>query len=158
MLILVPIIAGVVVLVLLILAVPGGMLVNIGGQQVGIVERRYFGKGLPEARVVAMRDEVGVQARVLTPGLHLLPPFIYKARKQEMTAVGEDEVGLVESIDGTPLEPGRIFARCVEGHDSFQDGEAFLRNGGQKGPQVTVLPPGKYRINRISFESGPTPS
>ena len=27
----------------------------------------------------------------------------------------------------------------------------ILKNGGQKGPQLTVLPPGKYRINRYLF-------
>jgi hypothetical protein len=30
--------------------------------------------------------------------------------------------------------------------------EYFLTNGGQKGPQLTVLKPGKYRLNRYLFE------
>src|SRR6266545_3656964 len=114
----IPLIAiGVIVLVLLFLIVGGGTLIVVGGQQVGVTERRYFGRTLPEGRVVAMRDEVG----------------------------------LIESIDGLPLEPGRIFARRVGGHDTFQDGEAFLRNGGQKGPQIDILPPGQYRINTYLF-------
>ena len=138
-------------LLLLVLVFPGRMLVNVGGQQVGIIERRYIGRPLPEGRVVAMSQEVGVQARVLQPGLHVLVPFLYTVRKDDMLIVTEDEVGLVESIDGKPLEPGRIFARRVGGHDTFQDGEAFLRNGGQKGPQVDILPPGKYRINTYLF-------
>jgi hypothetical protein len=138
-------------LLLLVLVFPGRMLVNVGGQQVGIIERRYIGRPLPEGRVVAMSQEVGVQARVLQPGLHVLVPFLYTVRKDDMLIVTEDEVGLVESIDGKPLEPGRIFARRVSGHDTFQDGEAFLRNGGQKGPQVDILPPGKYRINTYLF-------
>jgi regulator of protease activity HflC (stomatin/prohibitin superfamily) len=140
-----------VLLVLVILMLFGGMLVNVGGQQVGVIERRYFGRPLPEGRVVAMRGEIGVQARVLQPGLAVLPPFIYKVTKDDMLVVAEDEVGLIESIDGQPLEPGRIFGRRVGGHDSFQDGEGFLRNGGQKGPQVDILPPGKYRINIYLF-------
>jgi regulator of protease activity HflC (stomatin/prohibitin superfamily) len=127
------------------------VLIAVGGQQVGILERRYFGQPLPEGRVVAMRNEVGVQARVLQPGLHLMVPFIYVVQKVEMLVIGEDEIGLVEAIDGHPLEPGHIFARHVEGHDMCQDGEAFLRNGGQKGPQVDFLPPGKYRINTYLF-------
>ncbi|MDP9235905.1 MAG: hypothetical protein M3P30_00665 [Chloroflexota bacterium] len=68
-----------------------------------------------------------------------------------MLVVAEDEVGLIESIDGRPLDPGHIFARHVESHDTFQDGESFLRNGGQKGPQVDILSPGKYRINTYLF-------
>ncbi len=138
-------------LLFLILLFPGGVLVNIGGQQVGIVERRYLGNPLPEGRVVAMLAEVGVQARVLQPGLHVLPPFLYKVQKDDMLVVQEEQVGLVEAIDGKPLDPGRIFARHVDSHDMFQDGEAFLRNGGQKGPQIDILPPGKYRINTYLF-------
>ena len=145
------IVLGVVFVLLLILIFAGGMLVNVGGQQVGIIERRFFGRTLPEGRVVAMRDQIGVQARVLPPGLHVLFPFIYIVTKTDMLIIGENEVGILESIDGLPLDPGRIFARHVDGHDSFQDGEAFLRNGGQKGPQVDVLPPGQYRVNTYLF-------
>ena len=138
-------------LALLILIFAGGILVNVGGQEVGIIERRFFGQPLPEGRIVAMAKEIGVQARVLQPGLHVLPPFIYRVQKDDMLVVAEDQVGLVESIDGQPLDPGRIFARHVDTHDTFQDGEAFLRSGGQRGPQVDVLPPGKYRINTYLF-------
>ena len=145
------IVAGFVLLVFLFLFFFAGMLANVGGQQVGLIERRYFGKPLPESRVVAMRGEIGVQARVLQPGLHFLPPFLYKVSKDDMLVIAEDEVGLMESIDGRPLEPGHIFGRRVSGHDSFQDGEGFLRNGGQKGPQVDILAPGKYRINTYLF-------
>lgn len=141
----------VVVLVFLFLVLFGGMLVNVGGQQVGVIERRLWGRSLPEGRVVAARAEIGIQARVLQPGLAILPPFIYKVTKDDMLVVAEDEVGLVESIDGRPLDPGHIFARHVDAHDTFQDGESFLRNGGQKGPQVDILSPGKYRINTYLF-------
>ncbi|MBI5946889.1 MAG: hypothetical protein HY875_01965 [Chloroflexi bacterium] len=145
------VVAGVALFVFAILVMAGDMLVNIGGQQVGILERRYFGRGLPEGRVVAMKGEVGVMARVLPPGLHVLPPFLYKVRKQPMVIVAEDEVGIIESIDGRALDPGRIFARRVTGHDTFQDGEKFLMNGGQKGTQIDILPPGQFRINTYLF-------
>jgi regulator of protease activity HflC (stomatin/prohibitin superfamily) len=151
MLIPIAIAASVILLLLLIVIVGGGILVNVGGQQVGVIERRFFGRTLPEGRVVAMSNEVGVQARVLPPGLHVLFPFIYVVRKTDMLIIAEDEVGILESIDGKPLEPGRIFARHVVGHDSFQDGEAFLQSGGQKGPQIDILPPGQYRINTYLF-------
>jgi regulator of protease activity HflC (stomatin/prohibitin superfamily) len=149
--IIVAIIVAALLLFLLLLLATGGVLANIGGQQVGIVERKYFGRPLPEGRVVALPGEVGIQAKVLQPGLHLLFPFLYRVIKADMLVIGEEEVGLVEAIDGLPLEPGRIFARHAEGHDTFQDGEKFLRNGGQKGPQIDILPPGKYRINTYLF-------
>jgi regulator of protease activity HflC (stomatin/prohibitin superfamily) len=149
--IIVAIIVAALLLFLLLLLATGGVLANIGGQQVGVVERKYFGRPLPEGRVVALPGEVGIQAKVLQPGLHLLFPFLYRVIKADMLVIGEEEVGLVEAIDGLPLEPGRIFARHAEGHDTFQDGEKFLRNGGQKGPQIDILPPGKYRINTYLF-------
>ena len=125
--------------------------VVVGGTEIAVLERKYLGKDLPQGRVVAQNDEVGVQARTLGPGLHLLIPFLYKARKVPFTVIGETEIGIVESIDGDPVPSGRIFARVVPGHNLFQDGEAFLKNGGEKGPQIGILPPGNYRINPILF-------
>ena len=54
----------------------------------------------------------------------------------------------------TPASPdaGRIFAQVVAGHNSFQDGEAFVKSGGQKGPQIEILPPGVYRIHPGLFK------
>ena len=148
----VTLIVAIVVLLLLVFVIGfGGMIVIVGGQQVGIREAKYFGRRLPEGRVVAMPSEIGIQARVLQPGLKIQMPFLWRVSKDDMITVAEDEVGLIESIDGQPLEPGRIFARWVGGHDSYQDAEAFLANGGQKGPQIDILPPGKYRINTYLF-------
>jgi len=124
----------------------------VGGTQIAIVERRWLGKKIPEGRVVAMRNEVGIQARVLGPGMHFLIPFLYKIQKAQMTQINENEVGILESIDGEPVHPGKIFSKVVEGHNLFQDGEAFLKNGGEKGPQIQILPPGLYRINPYMFK------
>jgi len=151
MLLAVLIAVAVIVFLILFLIVAGGMLIVVGGTQVGLIERRYIGRTMREGRVVAMKDEIGIQARILAPGLHILFPFLYVVRKTEMLVVNDDEVGLIESIDGKPLEPGAIFARHVTGHNSYQDGEAFLNNGGQKGPQVDIMPPGQYRINTYLF-------
>ena len=119
----------------------------VRGDQLAVLERRWLGRRMPEGRVVAMRHEVGVQAHILGPGLHFLTPFIYAVTKAPMLDVGEDEIALVEAIDGRPVDPGRIFAKVVSGHNLFQDGEAFLVQGGERGPQLEVIPPGLYRLN-----------
>ena len=98
-----------------------------------------------------MANEIGVQARTLGPGLHVLIPFLYAARKAKFTIIAEEEIGIVESIDGNSIPAGKIFAKVAPSHDSFQDGEAFLKNGGEKGPQLEILPPGNYRINPALF-------
>ena len=126
--------------------------VVVGGNEIALIERRWFGRKMPQGRVVAMGDEVGIQARTLGPGLHFLIPFIYKASKSAFTEILDGGIGLIESVDGSPIPAGRIFAAVVTGHNAFQDGEVFIRNGGQKGPQIEVLPPGKYRINPYLFK------
>ncbi len=36
--------------------------VLVGGKEIAIVERKYIGKGMPQGRVIAIRNEVGIQA------------------------------------------------------------------------------------------------
>jgi len=139
------------VALVLLLIIVFNTIVVVGGRGIAVLERRWFGAKMPQGRVIAMKHEMGVQARTLGPGLHLLVPFIYSAKKLDFTIISENEVGIVESIDGTPVPPGKIFAKVVANHNSFQDGEAFLSNGGEKGPQIEILPPGFYRINPILF-------
>lgn len=127
-------------------------IVIINGVQIAILERRWFGKSIPEGRVVAMKNEVGIQARTLGPGMHFLIPFLYRVTKSSLCDIGENEIGLVDSIDGLPVQTGHIFARAFKEHNLFQDGEAFLNHRGEKGPQIQILPPGKYRINPYLFQ------
>jgi uncharacterized membrane protein YqiK len=127
-------------------------IVVVGGTQIAILERRWLGKKMPAGRVIAASNEVGVQGRTLGPGLHFLIPFLYKTTKEDFTVIKDGEIGLIESIDGTSIPAGKIFAKVVTGHNSFQDAESFLKNGGEKGPQIEVIPPGNYRINPRVFK------
>lgn len=140
-------IAGLVLLVITLL----GTFVIVGGSEIATLERRLFGRDLPQGRVIAQANEVGKQARVLGPGFHALIPWLYKATKVRFTVIDKNKVGLVESIDGDPVQPGQIFGRAVN-CNFFQDGAIFLKNGGQKGPQVQLLPPGIYKINPSLFK------
>ncbi|MDP4209805.1 MAG: SPFH domain-containing protein [Bacteroidota bacterium] len=142
---------GIILIAVLLLILIFNSLVVVGGRELAVLERRWFGANMPKGRVVAMAHEIGVQARTLGPGLHVLVPFLYKARKMPFTVIGEQEIGLVESIDGNSIPAGKIFAKVVPNHNSFQDGEAFLKNEGEKGPQIEILPPGTYRINPVLF-------
>jgi len=141
----------------LLLLIPAAILIYesvviVGGNEIALIERRWFGSKMPQGRVVALGNEVGIQARTLGPGMHFLIPFIYKADKSVFIEIKENEIGMIESVDGSSIPAGNIFAAVVPGHNSFQDGEAFIRNHGQKGPQIEVLPPGKYRINPYLFK------
>src|SRR5436189_5852634 len=86
-------------------------LVNVGAREIAIKERRYFGAKMPPGRVVATEGEVGIQADVLKPGLHLIKyPFERVVRKVPLIEIGADELGIVDAVDGEPMLPGRLFA------------------------------------------------
>lgn len=132
-------------------------LVVVGGDEVALLERRWVGASLPAGRVIAQPGQVGVQARLLGPGAHFLIPFLYAAEKVDFITVERGTVGLIEAIDGEPVQPGHVFGQAVD-CNFFQDAEAFLKNGGQKGPQVQVLPPGTYKVNTRLFKVEKVPA
>jgi uncharacterized membrane protein YqiK len=129
--------------------------VLIPQNSIGIVDKRYavLGKNrtLPEGQIVALNGEAGMQADTLAPGLHFfLWPWQYKIKLQEFLLVPQDSIGVVEARGGIPLTEGRVLGKRVE-CKAFQDARAFLVGGGQRGPQITVIPPGTYRINTAVF-------
>src|SRR5213596_97431 len=146
-------IAGFVALIV-VLVVLSRILVNVGAREIAIKERRYFGAKMPPGREVATEGEVGIQADVLKPGLHLIKfPFEKVVRKVPLIEIGADELGVVEAIDGEPMPPGRIFAldRAQNAHNNFQDPIAFIKQGGVKGIQLRTLPPGLWPIHPYLF-------
>ena len=113
---------------------------------VGIVDKRYavFGKSrtLAEGQIVALNGEAGVQADTLAPGLHFfLWPWQYKIKLQDFLIVPQDSIGVVEARGGIPLTEGRVLGKRVE-CKAFQDARAFLLGGGERGPQISIIPPG----------------
>jgi uncharacterized membrane protein YqiK len=129
-------------------------LVNIGAKEVGIKERRYLGRRMPQGRVVATDGEVGIQADVLKPGLHfVMYPVERVVQKVPLVEIGADELGVIEAVDGEPMPMGSIFApdRAQNAHNNFQDPIAFIKQGGVKGIQLRTLPPGKWAIHPYLF-------
>ena len=141
-------------LLIVLLIIVRRIFVNVGAQEIAIKERRYLGSKMPPGRVVATEGEVGIQADVLKPGLHLIKfPFEKVVRKVPLIEIGPDELGVVEAIDGEPMPPGRIFAldRAQNAHNNFQDPIAFIKQGGVKGIQLRTLPPGLWPIHPYLF-------
>ncbi len=129
-------------------------LVNVGATEVGIKERRYAGKKMPQGRVVATDGEIGIQADVLKPGLHFVfYPIERVIQKVPLIEIGADELGVIEAIDGEPMQTGSIFApdRAQNAHNNFQDPIAFIKQGGVKGIQLRTLQPGKWAIHPFLF-------
>jgi len=131
-------------------------IIIIPDNAIGLVTKKFVVMGrnrqLPPGRIIALNGEAGFQADTLAPGVHYwLWPWQYTVEKTPFFEVPQGQVGFVEACDGIPLTGGRVVAKCVE-CDSFQDARAFLSNGGQRGPQALLMPPGKYRINTLLFK------
>jgi uncharacterized membrane protein YqiK len=151
---LLPLLFGALVLFIVLVVILKRILVNVDAREIAIKERRYFGAKMPPGRVVATEGEVGIQADVLKPGLHLIKyPFERVVRKVPLIEIGADELGVVEAVDGEPMLPGRIFAldRAQNAHNNFQDPIAFIKQGGVKGIQLRTLPPGLWPIHPYLF-------
>ena len=149
-----PLLLVALVLLIVLLVILKRILVNVDAREIAIKERRYFGAKMPPGRVVATEGEVGIQADVLKPGLHLIKyPFERVVRKVPLIEIGADELGIVEAVDGEPMLPGRIFAldRAQNAHNNFQDPIAFIKQGGVKGIQLRTLPPGLWPIHPYLF-------
>src|SRR3954463_12141346 len=147
------IVLGVIAFIIL-LTILRRIFVNVGAREIAIKERRYFGRRMPPGRVVATEGEVGIQADVLKPGLHLIKwPFEKVVRKVPLIEIGSDELGIIEAVDGEPLPAGRNFApdRAQNAHNNFQDPIAFIKRGGVKGIQLRTLPPGLWPIHPYLF-------
>ena len=130
-------------------------IVIVPEDSVGIVNKKYVVVGqhrtLPAGTIIALSGEAGLQADALAPGLHFgLWPWQYIVTLQKFITINQDTIGIVEARDGHPLKDGHVLARRVD-CNSFQDARAFLQGGGERGPQITVIPPGTYRINTALF-------
>lgn len=149
---------GTILLLLIMIPFHGYRLLGIAmipDDSIGVVTKKFgiFGHTrLPDGRVIALNKEAGFQADTLAPGLYLCYwPWQFSIEVVKFITVPQTRVGIVEARDGAPIPTGRVLAQHTESN-SFQDARAFLSSGGQRGPQLDVIPPGTYRINTALFQ------
>jgi len=133
--------------------------VIVSKDEIGIVNKKWvlFGKNreLPGGAIIALNGEAGLQADTLAPGIHFgLWAWQYAVTLDHFVTIDKNQIGVVEARDGHALSGGRVLARTVA-CSSFQDARAFLTNGGERGPQISIIPPGTYRINTALFTVTP---
>ena len=131
---------GLVVIALLVLVVFPSLRF-IGAGEVGLVNKR-LGARLSGDQAIAFRGEAGYQARLLMPGLRFKLWPVFSVTKHPWVQVSPGEIGVVISQLGAPLPIGAKSAEYKEIFANFTDLDVFLREGGQKGIQRPVLPPG----------------
>ena len=122
----------------------------IPNTRICIVEKRFSFKGSVKSGFIALNGEAGFQPKVLRGGLHYLMPIQYVVRLVPLVTIPQGKMGYIFARDGKLLEPTQSLAANDVAFD-FQDVEAFLKNGGQRGPQRRVLREGTYAINLVQF-------
>ncbi|MFZ3019930.1 MAG: SPFH domain-containing protein [Minisyncoccia bacterium] len=101
--------------------------------------RKFLGNG----------GQRGPQISVITPGTYRINTALFNIKIEEALDIPQEQIGLVTTRDGAELPKGEIAGKKVEGHDTFQNAQAFIKAGGFRGPQEQVMLPGRYYVNPI---------
>lgn len=139
--------------------------IRIAEDQVGLV-RATFGKPLPTTRTfgkvvecnnfqdaqafISGGGESGKQLAFLTPGTYQINTDLFEIKIDSVTKVPQGEIGLVVANDGATRPEDRNLGKVVE-CQNFEDADAFIKNGGESGKQLAVLPARTYQINTDLF-------
>src|SRR3982751_3278471 len=124
---------------------------SIGPSEVGLVTKRV-GKKLKGDQIIALSGEAGYQADLLMPGLRFKLWPVYGVKKYPWVQVPAGEIGVVIAQVGAPLPVGAKSAVYRPEFGDFGDVRKFLENGGGKGVERRVLPPGTLApIHPVAF-------
>ena len=89
----------------------------------------------------------GRQTAIIAPGSYRINTFLFEVVLTDMLSIPDNAVGVVTTMEGNPLEEGKIAGKIIDGHNKFQDVDLFLDNHGYKGLQEQIILAGSYFIN-----------
>lgn len=89
----------------------------------------------------------GRQTVYITAGSYRINTMLFQISEAEMVRIQESMVGIVTTLDGLPIEEGQIAGKLIEGHNNFQNFDAFIKNNGNRGLQPQVILAGSYNLN-----------
>lgn len=122
----------------------------VPNDRIGVVEKRFSLAGSIKRGLIALDGEAGFAPAVLRGGFHWMNRVQYRVHVMPLVTITQGKIGYVFARDGAPLGPTQTLAsnRLTQ---HFEDADAFLREGGQRGPQRTILREGTYAINLAQF-------
>ncbi len=124
----------------------------IGPTQIGLVTKRFAAKKLSEDNPIGFKGEAGYQADLLMPGLRFKLWLLYRVETHPWVQVPAGQIGLVIAQVGAALPVGAKSAAYKKEFGNFSNLRKFVENGGQKGVQRPVLPPGSLApIHPVGF-------
>lgn len=98
-------------------------------------------------KFLANGGERGPQIAIIPPGTYRINPALFTITEAKVLEIPDNQVGIVTTKEGKPLEKGEIAGEEIPGHNMFQDAQTFIDNGGYKGLQEQVMLAGRYYIN-----------
>ena len=124
----------------------------IGPTEVGLVNKRFAFRKLPEDNPIAFHHEAGYQAELLMPGLRIKLWPIFAVQKHPWVQVPAGEIGVVIAQVGAALPIGAKSGVYQDVFGNFSNLRQFIELGGQKGVQRPVLPPGTLMpVHPVAF-------
>jgi len=147
--------SGLFIAVLFFLTLPSYVIID--ADEVGLLKRKYLAADLPPGQIIAANGEKGPQAEIIGPGFNfsLFIRVLNEIDYAPVVSIPEGHYGILTAHDGLPMRENQFIADpWPEGKtQQMLDAKYFLTEGkGQKGPQLQVLRPGKYRINAYLFK------
>jgi len=99
----------------------------------------------------------GKQVGYLNNGVYRINSLLFDVFLADITTIEDGTIGIITTLDGTPLTTGSIAGSEISGHNNFQDFDKFLENGGQRGLQIQVIQAGSYTLSpwAIQIEKRP---
>jgi uncharacterized membrane protein YqiK len=104
--------------------------------------------------------ERGRQIAFLTAGTYRINPALFEVvttrtadrhaihpSRLKIRQIPTECVGIVTMLDGASIPSGDLAGPTCQGHDSFQNGQAFVAVGGCRGLQEQVLLAGSWNLN-----------
>ena len=148
-------VVGVVILIVVAVFVVAVILKSvhlIGPTEVGLVNKRFAPRKLPEDNPIAFHHEAGYQAELLMPGLRIKLWPIFSVQKHPWVQVPAGEIGVVIAQVGAELPIGAKSGMYQAAFGNFSNLRNFIELGGQKGVQRAVLPPGTLMpVHPVAF-------
>ncbi|MDM8527135.1 SPFH domain-containing protein [Anaerolineales bacterium HSG24] len=150
----------------MIIVQPGQIALVVAADGKAIPSQRILGKTIDcdnfqDARkFLTAEGEKGRQLAILTAGTYRINTALFEvitaqnANSFSMTpkelmifSIKPDQVGIITSLDGMPIDEGEIAGSLIEGHNNFQNAQQFLNRHGRRGLQEQVLLSGSWNLN-----------
>jgi uncharacterized membrane protein YqiK len=145
---------------------PGEIALVVAADGAPIPKERVLGRAVPcfdfqDARAfLEGGGERGRQIAFLTAGTYRINPALFEVvtansankagihpSRLHVRQIPTECVGIVTMLDGASIPSGDLAGPALSGHDSFQNGQAFVAAGGCRGLQEQVLLAGSWNLN-----------